>query len=168
MKISDNLFGLKTSAAGLSLQRKKMNVIAENIANSSITKTDDGTPYKKKYLIVSQEPKPFSNNLETANQTMKMNTTDSSHFAITPQVSIQQDRNTNIEGLKAEVKSDDTPGDTVYMPDHPDADKDGYVHMSNVNIITEMIDMIAATRSFEANLTALNSAKQMAKDSLEI
>ena len=54
------------------------------------------------------------------------------------------------------------------MPDHPDADENGYVQMSNVNIITEMVEMIAATRSYEANLTALNSAKQIAKDSLEI
>ena len=54
------------------------------------------------------------------------------------------------------------------MPDSPYADEKGYVEMSNVNIITEMVDMIAATRSYEANLTALNSSKQMAKDSLEI
>lgn len=168
MKISDNLFGLKTSAAGLSLERKKMNLIAENIANSSITKTDDGTPYKKKYMIVTQESKAFSNNLEIENQNMMMNTTNSSHFAMTPQIVSNTGNNNNIEGLKSEIKADNTPGDTVYMPDHPDADKDGYVHMSNVNIITEMIDMIAATRSYEANLAALNSAKQMSKDSLEI
>ena len=54
------------------------------------------------------------------------------------------------------------------MPEHPDANQDGYVQLSNINTITEMVDMIAATRSYEANLTAFNSSKQMAKDSLEI
>jgi len=63
---------------------------------------------------------------------------------------------------------DKTPGDKVYMPENPNADKDGYVQLSNVNIITEMTDMIVATRSYEANLTAFNSSKQMAKDTLEI
>jgi flagellar basal-body rod protein FlgC len=59
-------------------------------------------------------------------------------------------------------------GELIYMPDHPDADQNGYVKMSNVNVINEMVDMIAASRSYEANLTAFNSSKQMAKDSLDI
>ena len=63
---------------------------------------------------------------------------------------------------------DNSEGELVYMPDHPDANEDGYVHMPNVNVITEMVDMISASRSFEANLTAFNAAKQIAKDSLEI
>ena len=72
------------------------------------------------------------------------------------------------EGMKVNELHDQSVGDIVYMPDSPDADENGYVQMSNVNIITEMVDMIAASRSYEANLTALNSSKQIAKDSLEI
>lgn len=64
--------------------------------------------------------------------------------------------------------SDRTQGDLVYEPDNPAAGPDGYVQKSNVNIITEMVDMISASRSYEANLVALNSSKQMVKDSMEI
>lgn len=71
-------------------------------------------------------------------------------------------------GLEFNVNDDTTQGDIVYMPEHPDANQDGYVQLSNINTINEMVDMIAATRSYEANLTAFNSSKQMAKDSLEI
>jgi flagellar basal-body rod protein FlgC len=168
MKVNDSFFGLKISAAGLSVQRKKMNLIAENIANVSTTKTEEGTPYKKKYLIITQEPQTFAQNLEMENQGMRMAVSDSSHFAMSPLPELTPDEKNNVEGLKSEEMTDSTPGDTVYMPDHPDADKDGYVHMPNVNTITEMVDMISASRSFEANLTALNTAKQMAKDALEI
>jgi len=70
--------------------------------------------------------------------------------------------------LEFNVNDDTTQGDIVYMPEHPDANQDGYVQLSNINTINEMVDMIAATRSYEANLTAFNSSKQMAKDSLEI
>ena len=66
------------------------------------------------------------------------------------------------------VVEDKTEGDWVHMPEHPDANEEGYVELSNVNVINEMIDMIAATRSYEANLTAFNASKQMAKDALEI
>jgi flagellar basal-body rod protein FlgC len=145
-----------------------MNLIAENIANSSTTKTEDGTPYKKKYLLITQEPQTFTQNLEMENQSMRMAVSDPSHFAMSPVPELHQDETTDVEGLKSEVRTDSTPGDTVYMPDHPDADKDGYVHMPNVNTITEMVDMISASRSFEANITAINTAKQMAKDALEI
>ena len=70
--------------------------------------------------------------------------------------------------FEATEYTDNEKGELVYMPDHPDANKDGYVEMPNVNVVTEMVDMISASRSFEANLTAFNAAKQIAKDSLEI
>ena len=70
--------------------------------------------------------------------------------------------------FKTVTGEDKAHGELVYMPDHPDANAEGYVELPNVNVINEMVDMIAASRSFEANLTAFNSAKQIAKDSLEI
>ena len=165
MKINNNFFGMKISASGLSVQRKKMNIIAENIANSSTTKTEEGTPYQRKFMVVTLEQNGVISNSGVGGVNAKMNISNASHFETSPQSSFIVE---NSDGLKTDIKEDSTPGDTVYMPDHPDADQDGYVHMPNVNVITEMIDMIAATRSYEANLTAFNSSKQMAKDSLEI
>jgi flagellar basal-body rod protein FlgC len=73
-----------------------------------------------------------------------------------------------ISGVRAEVVEDNAPERLVYNPEHPDADENGYVHMPNVNIIVEMVDMISATRAYEANATAFNASKNIAKDALEI
>jgi len=170
LKISDNFFGIKISAAGLSLQRKRMNLISENIANTNTTKTQDGTPYQRKFLVIKQSNVPLDgaeyNEQGVQGGMLRMNTTNPDHIAATPQQELSaQDSST---GLNGDVVKDTKEGEMVYMPEHPDADPDGYVHMPNVNIVTEMVDMIAATRSYESNLTALNSSKQMAKDTLEI
>ncbi len=166
MKIGGNFTGFDISAKGLSVQRKKMNLIAENIANADTTRTDDGKPYQRKFISVEQQQDQFKNNLISAGRSIRLNTTNNDHISNpngTPfQVSASD------EGLKINELQDQSVGEIVYMPDSPDADEDGYVQMSNVNIITEMVDMIAASRSYEANLTALNSSKQIAKDSLEI
>ena len=66
------------------------------------------------------------------------------------------------------IISDDTPGNTIYDPNHPDANKDGYVEMPNVNVVNEMVDMITASRAYEANVTAVNTAKSMAMKALDI
>jgi flagellar basal-body rod protein FlgC len=166
MKISNNFLGIKMSAAGMSIQKKKMNLISENIANVDTTKTETGDVYKRKFLVIKQENSSFNKNLELQNNTLMLSTTDSAHFSSGPH--IQQNPPEKELGLTDETKQDVKTGDLVYMPDHPDANSSGYVQMPNVNIITEMVDMIAATRSYEANLTSLNSAKQIAKDSLEI
>lgn len=170
MKISDNFFGIKISAMGLSLQRKRMNLISENIANTNTTKAQDGLPYQRKFLVVKQDKTPLNgaeyNPGGVQGGMLRMNTTNPDHIAFTPaQEPGAADSST---GLNGSVEKDKKEGDMVYMPEHPDADADGYVHMPNVNIVTEMVDMIAATRSYESNLTALNSSKQMAKDTLEI
>ncbi len=166
MKIGGNFSGFDISAQGLSVQRKKMNLIAENIANADTTRTADGQPYKRKFLSVQQAGEQFGNNLIAAGSTIRLNTTNSDHISnpgSTPlQVSDSQ------EEMNVNENTDQSAGEIVYMPDSPDADENGYVQMSNVNIITEMVDMIAASRSYEANLTALNSSKQIAKDSMEI
>ncbi|MGE5400390.1 MAG: flagellar basal body rod protein FlgC [Ignavibacteriales bacterium] len=171
MKISNNFFGLKISAAGLSVQRKRMNLISENIANTETTKTDKGTPYQRKFLVVRQEATSLQNSdsfmrdQETDGGILRMNVSSPYHIASTPGANNTEK---SPAGMSAEEEKDSKSGDVVYMPEHPDADTDGYVHMPNVNIITEMVDMIAATRSYESNLTAFNSSKQMAKDTLEI
>lgn len=139
MKIGNNLTGFKMSAQGLSIQRKKMNLIAENIANAENTRTAEGKPYQRKYMVVSNETNQmFAKNDASDNQ------------------------------LKVEVLKDNKEGEMIFMPNHPDADAKGYVQMSNVNVVQEMVEMIAASRSYEANITALDASKEMAKNSLEI
>ena len=164
MKIGENFLGFGISSKGLSIQRKKMNLIAENLANGNNVRTEDGKPVNRKILTVTQK-NTFSNSFNDIKNTIKLSTTNSNHISVPSNFEFSQPQN---DGLEFNVKNDPTQGDIIYMPEHPDANKDGYVEMSNINTITEMIDMIAATRSYEANLTAFNSSKQMAKDSLEI
>jgi flagellar basal-body rod protein FlgC len=167
MKISGSLFGLNFSTRGMTIQRKKMDVIAQNIANSDNVRTENGEPYKRKILKVEGEKNSFVSNLELEGQAFKLNTNNPNHMV---RLHMPQEFSISADQGKVVVteQTDNKPGDVVYMPEHPNADKDGYVEMSNVNVINEMVDMIAATRSYEANLQALNSAKQMAKDSMEI
>lgn len=166
MKIGGNFSGFDISAKGLSIQRKKMNLIAENIANADSLRTENGEPYKRKFLNVTQSQSPFQTNMAAATGNMELQATSNDHLkgGMPPQYA----NNDSSNGLTLNEKVDEKEGDVVYMPSHPNADEKGYVKMSNVNIINEMVDMIAATRSYEANLTAFNSSKQIAKDSLEI
>ena len=166
MKIGDNYPGFNISAKGLSIQRQKMNIIAENIANADTIRTDTGEPYKRKFLTVEQKPDIFNFPGSSNYPTIKLAVTDASHIS-KPAALIDQTAGDKTN-LDAEEQTDQSKGEIVYMPDSPYADEKGYVEMSNVDIITEMVEMIAASRSYEANLTALNSSKQMAKDSLEI
>ena len=166
MKINSLFPGFNISAKGLSIQRKRMNLIAENIANADVTRTADGEPYKRKVLTVTAKNNSFENNLAVEGSNLKLNVTNGAHIANTG--SVPFDSNTGQYSLNFKEVTDQTPGDTVYMPGNPNADSEGYVKESNVNIVNEMVDMISASRSYEANLTALNSSKQMVKNALEI
>lgn len=166
MKTGEIFPGFNISAKGMSIQRKKMNLIAENIAKADNIRMEDGQPYQRKMLNVTQERNGFSNVLNNHSIQLKLNTTKQGHISGS-ETSIAAGMNFN-ETLTGEEVTDKAPGDIVHMPDHPLANEDGYVQMSNVNVVTEMVDMIAATRSYEANLTALNASKQMIKDTLEI
>lgn len=165
MKIDSSFFGFEISARGLSIQRKKMNLIAENLANGNSVRTEDGQPIQRKMLQVIQKEDSFSQQIKDVAETIKLRVTNPHHIKRTQQSTIS---NSPDSDLSIKVVKDNSKGDVVYMPEHPNADQNGYVEMSNINTITEMIDMIAATRSYEANLTAFNSSKQMVKDSLEI
>jgi len=163
MKIGGNITGFTISAQGLSLQRRKMNLIAENIANVDSVRGEDGKPYQRKYLnVVHQEKNKYS---YPQINTIKLVSSRTDHI-VNP-AKIFQMKN-QMPGFISDEVVDTKQGEMIYMPENPSANKDGYVVMSNVNIITEMTDMIAASRSYEANLTALNASKQIAKDSLEI
>lgn len=164
MKIGGNMPGFNISAEGLSVQRKKMNLIAENIANADSVRGDDGQPYKRKFLKIIQDETGGFKNISGGNS-IRLAATQSDHFGTADAAFNFRNPST---GMVSDELIDSSTGEIVYMPEHPDANSDGYLERSNVNIITEMTDMIAATRSYEANLTALNSSKQMAKDALEI
>ena len=140
-----NIFSaLRISSSGLSAQRMQMDTIADNIANAETTKTSNGGPYRRK--IVS-----FEENLNKA--------LDSSSYKYTDK----------LNGVKvSKISEDPSALKKVYNPSHPDADSEGYVMMPNVNILNEMVDLISASRAFEANVTAMSSEKQMALKALEI
>ena len=166
MNIGKHLPGFRTSAKGLSLQRKKMNLIAENIANAENTRTQTGEPYKRKFMVVSNTENQLLSNHLTEGNTLTLRTSNIEHMrnnVTTVKGKQGHDLNSNVE-----VIEDKKAGEMIYMPNHPDSSEEGYVEMSNVNIVQEMVEMISATRSYEANLTALNASKEMAKDSLEI
>lgn len=140
-------FGI--SASALTAQRLRMDVISSNVANAETTRASvvDGkaVPYRRKLVVMeATESNKFSNILNS-----KMNSSS--------------------EGVKVQSIIEDTsPLKPVYNPSHPDADSEGYVYMPNVDITKEMVDMLSASRSYEANVTMLNASKSMASKALEI
>jgi len=146
-----SFFGtLDVSASGLTAQRLRMDIIAENIANVETTRTADGSPYKRK-VVLFQERGDSSVFAQYFNRVMGAN-------------DIQNNR-----GVRVTKITDDTrPGNQVYDPSHPDADENGYVTKPNVNIVEEMVNMISASRSYEANVTAFNTTKSMIAKTLEM
>lgn len=135
------------SASGMTAQRLRMDIIADNIANVETTRTAEGTPYRRK-LAVFQEKQVTS-----FRELLKKNKGDA----------------TARDGVQvAGIVEDPTPFKMIYNPGHPDADAEGYVAMPNVDIVSEMVDMISASRAYEANITVLNTSKNMAMRALEI
>lgn len=135
------------SASGMTAQRLRMDIIADNIANAETTRTAEGTPYRRK-LAVFQEKQVTS-----FRELLKKNKGDA----------------TARDGVQvAGIVEDPTPFKMIYNPGHPDADAEGYVAMPNVDIVSEMVDMISASRAYEANITVLNTSKNMAMRALEI
>jgi flagellar basal-body rod protein FlgC len=163
MKASTLLSAMKISAAGLSIQRRRLNAISSNIANAETTRTSDGGPYKKQYLSVNATS---SGKFDDVLEKTKLNilTTNKEHIIDDPEFF----EDSNIKIPEAEVKEDQSEPRLEYDPSHPDADENGYVKKPNINLVTEMTDMISASRSYEANVVAVNAAKGMFKDALEI
>ena len=133
---------LDISAAGLSAQRTRMNVLAENLANAETTRTADGGPYRRKLVVFGNEsPTTFGQTLDAEQSTLVK--------------------------VVDVAESDDSPR-VVYQPSHPDANAEGYVTLPNINPVLEMVDLLAATRAYEANVTAVQAAKSMYTKALEI
>ena len=139
----DMFSSLRISSSGLSAERLRMDIIADNIANAETTSTPEGGPYKRKVAS-------FEENL-----TKELNTNN--------------EYETEFKGVKVtKIYEDSSPFKRVYDPSSPDADSKGYVLMPNVNVLNEMVDLISASRSFESNVTAIDAEKQMAEKALEI
>jgi flagellar basal-body rod protein FlgC len=136
---------INTAATGLSAERLRMDVTAENLANAQTTKGADGQPYKRKVVVLQEDTGPsFGATLDGA-------------------------MNQSSGGVKvAQIAQDSTPNRLVYDPGNPDADPRGYVSMPNVQPVTEMVDLISASRGYEANVTVMQTAKQMFTKTLEL
>ncbi len=163
MKIGPKFSAFNIIAKGLRIQKKRMDLIAENIANAETTRTAEGGPYKRKFLVVNKKDFRLSSN-DFGESTIKLRRVTDDHLPKADSIGKTDEEPV----ISLQTKVDKTKGEMIYMPEHPDADENGYVEMPNVNIVTEMVDMIAASRGFEANVTAFNGAKQIAKDSMEI
>ncbi|WLR52334.1 flagellar basal body rod protein FlgC [Bacillus tianshenii] len=142
---------MNISASALTAQRFRMDVISSNLANADTTRANfvngEWQPYRRKVVEFQPEEGKFANYLQKA--------MDSPEAAG--------------RGVKvSDVKEDDSPLKLVYNPSHPDANEDGYVAYPNVDPLQEMVDLMSATRSYEANVTALNASKSMLMKALEI
>lgn len=132
---------IEIAASGLTAQRLRLDVIANNLANINTTRTPEGGPYRKQSVIFA--PRFLVKSLF-------------------PPLTVA-------EGVRVVgIKKDPSPPRMVYEPGHPDANPEGYVAYPNVNVVHEMVDMISATRAYEANVAVINAAKSMALKALEI
>ncbi|MCM3632043.1 flagellar basal body rod protein FlgC [Paenibacillus camelliae] len=150
MKITN---GFDISASALTANRMRMDVISSNIANAETTRADfvngEYVPYKRKLVVMNSNEQSFS---QLFNKALD-----------------GKDESNKLKGVSvAKIMEDSSPTKLVYNPSHPDANADGYVHMPNVDIATEMVDMIAAVRAYESNVTALNATKSMFVKALEL
>ncbi len=129
--------GLSISGSGMTAERLRMDVIAENLANAESTRGADGQPYRRKEVVLAAAGGQSFQDV--------------------------------LDGVRVKaVVEDSSPGKKVYDPGHPDADKQGFVTMPNVSTVTEMVDLITASRGYEANVQAMNAAKQMFTRTLDL
>lgn len=166
MNIRGIFSSIDISASGLAAQRRRMDAISQNIANVNTTRTEDGGPYRRRIAVFEEEPKGIRALRITPNEASgtELSRTHGSHIA--PFESKLREQ--NLSGVQMREIRDDTTPEFIYDPSHPDANEFGYVAMPKINVITEMVDMISASRNYEANVAALEAAKAMAKKAMEI
>ena len=147
--------GYNVATSGMSAQRTRINVVSSNIANAKTTNTIDGGPYQKKHVVFEEV---------MVNQSNKANTNDieKSKFDLT-----NQQMGVRGVGVNSIVQSNEKPM-MKFEPDHPDANEQGYVAYPNINPVVEMVDLIEAMRSYEANVTTFNTHKNIDSKTIEI
>ena len=140
----DIFTSMQISSSALSAQRTRLNVISSNLANVGTTRTLEGGPYRKQDVVFRSVPGGFDKHLDQAMRGA-------------------------VSGVEvAEIRANPSPFRSVYEPGHPDADENGMVSLPNIDTMSEMVDMMSATRSYEANTSAIQAAKRMAMKALEI
>ncbi|MBX5470330.1 MAG: flagellar basal body rod protein FlgC [Thermoleophilaceae bacterium] len=145
---------LEISASGLSAERLRMDVTAENLANAQTTRGANGQPYRRKEVVLRQQGDGGFGSFGSA---------------LAGAMSRVAGAATVPGGVEvAGIVEDSTPNRRVYDPGHPDADAQGYVLMPNVDPVTEMVDLITESRSYEANATAMQASKQMFTKTLDL
>jgi len=161
--MNGNIFEIfRICSEGLLLQRQRLTSIAKNIANANTTRTENGEPYRREIVIARAKEDDSAFHREINNY-------------LTPLKILKEQVPSEVgqkipetQYLDIEIKKDMSEGRLVYDPSHPDADENGYVRYPNVNVVTEMVEMITAQRAFEANVSVIESAKNVARDSLDI
>lgn len=145
------LSSLNIAGSGMTAQKKRLDVISENIVNRETLRTEEGGPYRRKLTVFQELPtqQRFSSFLQRAQSTAG------------------GDGYSKGGVMVSEIIEDESEFKAVYDPTHPDADEDGYVMMPNVDTTMEMVDAMAATRSYSANLAAFEAMKNMAKQALD-
>ncbi|MFQ5677304.1 MAG: flagellar basal body rod protein FlgC [bacterium] len=166
MKISNFFSTFNLSAAGLSSEKKQLSITAENIANASTTRTSDGTPYKRKKLTRRAISQPVHFSGELARARIALRTSSGQHISQPNYQASDVDPNGRSR-IKTKV-SESAEVQRVYEPEHPDADADGYVAYPDINVVNEMLELISASRAYEANITVMNATKNMARRSMDI
>lgn len=140
------LSALSVSASGMSAQRARTELLVENLANSDTTRTPEGGPYRRKDAVFQSDPAA---------------TQFSSLF--------ENEMNAGAVGVRvAEVVTDTREPEKRYLPGHPDADKDGYVAVPRMNPAEDMVDLLGASRSYQANVSAISAVKDMIQKSLDL
>jgi len=135
------------SVSAIEANRLALEAINSNIANISTTRSIDGGPYHRRFVVFEEQPLRFDQLLQSAQNKLE----------------------TNAGGVHAKMTQDDiAPFEKVYNPGHPDADPSGYVTMPNVNLAKEMVDLVEKSKLYEANITAFNATKKMVTDTLSI
>ena len=140
------LSALSVSASGLSAQRTRAELLVENIANSETTRTPEGGPYRRKDAIFSSAPQgsPFS-------------------------AAFQKEMGAYSNGVEvSDIYQDTSEPDKRYLPSHPDADANGYVAFPKMNPAEDMVDLMAATRGYDANVSAMSAVKNMIQSSIDL
>ncbi len=142
------LDSMNVSASALTANRLWMDTVAQNMANANNTRTESGEPYRRRYVIFEER--------------------EAVGGSFSAMLSAAEGGSAGGGVRVADIVEDDSEFLLQYDPNHPDADEDGYVSMPNVDTVQEMVDMMTAYRSYEANITALNTFKDMAVKTLEL
>lgn len=142
----DFFSAMNIASTGMTVQRTRMNITTSNLANVETTRTEEGGPYRRRSTIVAAVPLS-----ETFDEILGDRLHDQTHGA---EVSA--------------IESDKSEGRLVYDPQHPDANNEGYVEYPNINVVNEMVNMLTASRSYEASVTAVKAIKDMANNALQI